>query len=594
MTTKISLLGSTQVVGWTDAGISRGAAGTVDVGNGTAGDTSGGLLAASINKVAVTAPATSATLTIANGKTLTSSVSMTLQGGDASVLSIAASKTLTASVSMTLQGGDASVLSIAAGKTLTASTSGTLGGGDAWVLAIAAGKTLAVSNNLTLAGTDGTTITFGSASSSFPIVTNPSGAILQLGAADAASPVAQTLQVQSVVAGTTDTAGTDWTLTGSKGTGSGNPGNIVIKTSSKGNSTATTQNAAATVATFGPSSNLSATNVPALDIAQTWNNAGLAGTALKVNVTNTSSASGNIIDLQVGGVSKFAVNSFGLITTAGSQGAQISGSVNAASYSMNGDTFITRSAAASLQLGAADAASPVAQTLQVQSVVGTTTNTAGVNWTMNASVGTGSGAGGQLIHQTAPAGGASRTASSVTCTSASPGVFTLNSHGLAVGQPFTLGGTPPTGYSLSTTYYVCNDANYGTNTFTGSTSLANALAGTAITTSSTGTSVTLTTGQNGLVPGLTLTSPATFSNASSRTQIGFPSTVIGYQSALATTATDGFLYIPTCSGTPTGTPTSFTGKVALIYDTAGDIFWIYRSGWKQPKTVGTVLSVVWS
>lgn len=80
--------------------------------------------ATSINKVAITAPATSATLTIANGKTLTASNTLTFAGTD--------------------------------GKTLTTNASLTLGGTD--------GKTLTVSNSLALAGTDSTTMTFPSAS----------------------------------------------------------------------------------------------------------------------------------------------------------------------------------------------------------------------------------------------------------------------------------------------------------------------------------------------------------------------------------------------------------------------------------------------
>lgn len=66
------------------------------------------------------------------------------------------------------------------------------------------------------------------------------------------------------------------------------------------------------------------------------------------------------------------------------------------------DLILTRSAAANLQLGAADAASPVAQGLRVQSVVAGTSNTAGTDWTFKASVGTGTGAGGNFIFQTAP------------------------------------------------------------------------------------------------------------------------------------------------------------------------------------------------
>lgn len=70
------------------------------------------------------------------------------------------------------------------------------------------------------------------------------------------------------------------------------------------------------------------------------------------------------------------------------------------------DLFLGRAAAASLLLGAADAAAPVAQTLGVQSVVAGTANTAGANFTIAGSKSTGSAAGGSIIFQTAAAGGA--------------------------------------------------------------------------------------------------------------------------------------------------------------------------------------------
>lgn len=68
------------------------------------------------------------------------------------------------------------------------------------------------------------------------------------------------------------------------------------------------------------------------------------------------------------------------------------------------DLILSRKAAASLYLGTADAAAPVAQTLGVQSVVAGTSNTAGANWTFRGSAGTGTGAGGSIIFQVAPAG----------------------------------------------------------------------------------------------------------------------------------------------------------------------------------------------
>ncbi len=49
--------------------------------------------------------------------------------------------------------------------------------------------------------------------------------------------------------------------------------------------------------------------------------------------------------------------------------------------------------------------------------------------------------------------------------------------------------------------------------------------------------------------------------------------------ALATNATDGFVYIPTCAGTPTGVPTAQTGTVAMVYDTANSKLYVYTGAW---------------
>lgn len=57
--------------------------------------------------------------------------------------------------------------------------------------------------------------------------------------------------------------------------------------------------------------------------------------------------------------------------------------------------------------------------------------------------------------------------------------------------------------------------------------------------------------------------------------------VLGAAAVLATNSTSGFPYIPTCAGTPTGTPTTFTGTVPIIFDTTGVKLWIYTGGaWK--------------
>lgn len=50
--------------------------------------------------------------------------------------------------------------------------------------------------------------------------------------------------------------------------------------------------------------------------------------------------------------------------------------------------------------------------------------------------------------------------------------------------------------------------------------------------------------------------------------------------AIATNATDGFLYIPTCAGAPTGTPTTKTGRAAIVYDTTNNKLCVYNGAWK--------------
>lgn len=47
---------------------------------------------------------------------------------------------------------------------------------------------------------------------------------------------------------------------------------------------------------------------------------------------------------------------------------------------------------------------------------------------------------------------------------------------------------------------------------------------------------------------------------------------------LSTNATDGFLYIPTCAGAPTGTPTNIPGRAAMVIDSVNKKFYIYVGG----------------
>lgn len=50
--------------------------------------------------------------------------------------------------------------------------------------------------------------------------------------------------------------------------------------------------------------------------------------------------------------------------------------------------------------------------------------------------------------------------------------------------------------------------------------------------------------------------------------------------ALATTATNGFAYMPTCAGAPTGTPTAKAGFVPFVYDTTDNKLYVHNGTWK--------------
>ena len=50
------------------------------------------------------------------------------------------------------------------------------------------------------------------------------------------------------------------------------------------------------------------------------------------------------------------------------------------------------------------------------------------------------------------------------------------------------------------------------------------------------------------------------------------------QPSLATNATNGFLYVPTCAGTPTGTPTAITGMAPIVVDTTNNKLYFYSGG----------------
>jgi len=124
------------------------------------------------------------------------------------------------------------------------------------------------------------------------------------------------------------------------------------------------------------------------------------GTAANPAIILTGTSSG--LWNRGSGVPGIAVNGADIYSFGASTFGILGGSSTAISFS--GSAFLSLKAAANLQLGAADASAPVAQTLGVQSVVAGTTDTAGVNALVKASASTGNAIGGSWAVQVTPAG----------------------------------------------------------------------------------------------------------------------------------------------------------------------------------------------
>jgi hypothetical protein len=71
-------------------------------------------------------------------------------------------------------------------------------------------------------------------------------------------------------------------------------------------------------------------------------------------------------------------------------------------------------------------------------------------------------------------------------------------------------------------------------------------------------------------------------NNTERMRIDVSGNVVVGAAALATTATNGFLYVPTCAGTPTGTPTTHTGMAPIVVNTTNNKLYFYSGGaWRD-------------
>ena len=54
-----------------------------------------------------------------------------------------------------------------------------------------------------------------------------------------------------------------------------------------------------------------------------------------------------------------------------------------------------------------------------------------------------------------------------------------------------------------------------------------------------------------------------------------------YGIAGSTSMANGFFYIPSGAGIPSGVPTTVTGRVPMYFDSANNDFYIYNTAWKK-------------
>lgn len=85
---------------------------------------------------------------------------------------------------------------------------------------------------------------------------------------------------------------------------------------------------------------------------------------------------------------------------------------------------------------------------------------------------------------------------------------------------------------------------------------------------------------------LVFTTKPAGSSITDRLTIDENGSVIVNTAALSTTATDGFLYITSSAGPPTGTPTAYTGRIPVHIDTTNLRIYVYISGtWRYTNLI---------
>jgi hypothetical protein len=161
------------------------------------------------------------------------------------------------------------------------------------------------------------------------------------------------------------------------------------------------------------------TDNPVLDLTQTWNASGVAFNGINLNVTNTASAAGAaLLNLRIGGTSQFAIGSAGQIVPVGNAQEQRN-AANAQTYRLyNTFTSSTSFERANLTWSSnvfiigpeRGSAGGSVREMSLRGALAVGTNIAGGQVTIQGGQGTGTGLGGSVVFQTAPAGSSGSTA----------------------------------------------------------------------------------------------------------------------------------------------------------------------------------------
>lgn len=409
-------------------------------------------------------------------------------------------------------------------------------------------------------------------------------ATLQLGAADTTgttAPTAQFLRVQSWSSSTNNNqTGANFTIQGSRGTGTGAGGSIIFQVAPAGSS-GTAQNAYSTALTINSAQTVTfaSSGGAALSIGPGGGPI-LSGGVASYDFGNGASNSGTVY-ARVNDTRVLGINSTSVMIPAANTYAF--GTVSG----MSGDVFLARDAASTLALRngtsaqtyriyATASGSPGADFQRLTLSAGVTANMAVVAADNG---GTGVAMGLQF-------GAALTTGGGVT------NIMNINTSGHLVWNTDNTYDIGASGANRPRNIYVATsvrtDSFYTTSTagfyyILNRFSLQSAADGTVYFTNAAGTDFNRLQfgGTASSFPALKRISSGNCLQVIAADNTASAGFIVGNQ-ALATSATDGFLYVPTCAGTPTGTPTTQTGTAPIVVDTTNNKLYFYSGGaWRD-------------